>query len=141
MLGNIFYYEKVIEMYYRIYSQECRFLLDYEVHLIWTPANLTYFDHILIPLGVTMAKVYKVADPLLPGTSTQGLETEWSKCILCQEDTSEVLHCPAESKRGTQGAGYKTIDVLLEGFDKIGCLPSSMNISRLDDGNGIEETL
>ncbi|KAG0727809.1 hypothetical protein GWK47_033858 [Chionoecetes opilio] len=88
-----------------------------------------------------MAKVYKVVDPLQPGTSTQGLETDWSKCVLCQEDTSEVLHCPAESTRATQGAGYKTIAELLVGFDRIGCLPTSINLSRLDDGNGIEETL
>ncbi|KAG0714703.1 hypothetical protein GWK47_001512 [Chionoecetes opilio] len=94
-----------------------------------------------VPNSVTMAKVYKVVDPLQPGTSTQGLETDWSKCVLCQEDTSEVLHCPAESTRATQGAGYKTIAELLVGFDRIGCLPTSINLSRLDDGNGIEETL
>ncbi|KAG0715880.1 hypothetical protein GWK47_010917 [Chionoecetes opilio] len=88
-----------------------------------------------------MAKAYKVVDPLQPGTSTQGLETDWSKCVLCQEDTSEMLHCPAESTRATQGAGYKTIAELLVGFDRIGCLPTSINLSRLDDGNGIEETL
>ncbi|KAG0715277.1 hypothetical protein GWK47_001346 [Chionoecetes opilio] len=88
-----------------------------------------------------MAKVYKVVDPLQPGTSTQGLETDWSKCFLCQEDTSEVLHCPAESTHATQGAGYKTIAELLVGIDRIGCLPTSINLSRLDDGNGIEETL
>lgn len=86
-----------------------------------------------------MAKIYKEVDPLQPGTSTQGLETDWNKCILCQEDTSEVLHCPAESTCVRQGEGYKTIGKLV-GFDRIDCLPTSMNLSRLDDGNGIEET-
>lgn len=63
-----------------------------------------------------MEKVYKLADPQQPGTSTQGLETDWSKCVLCQEDTLQVLHCPAESARGTQGAGYNTIAELLVGL-------------------------
>ena len=40
-----------------------------------------------------------------------------------------------------QGSGYKTIIELLVGFKRIGCLPSSINLSRLDDGSGIEETL
>lgn len=52
-----------------------------------------------------------------------------------------MLHCPAESTRATQGAGYKTLAELIVGFDKIGCLPTSINISRLDHGDGIEETL
>lgn len=88
-----------------------------------------------------MAKHYKILDPVQPETSRQGLQTDWSKCILCQEDTSEVLRRPAESKHATKGAGYKTIAELLVGFDRIGCLPTSINPSRLDDGNGIEETL
>lgn len=88
-----------------------------------------------------MAKMYKVVDPLQPGASTLCPTTDWSKCALCQEDTSEVLHCPAESKRGTQGAGYKTIADLLVGFSRIGCLPRTINLSRFDDGEGIEATL
>ena len=52
-----------------------------------------------------MAKVYKVADPIQPGTSTHSPTTDWSKCVLCQEDRAEVLRCPAESKHNTQGAG------------------------------------
>lgn len=103
--------------------------------------TFTNIDHILLLSGVTMAKVYKIVDPLQPETSRQGLQTDWSKCILCQEDTSEVLRCPAESKLPTKGAGYKTIAELLVGFDRIGCLPASINPSRLDEGNGIEETL
>ena len=30
-------------------------------------------------------------DPLHPGPSTLCLTTDWSKCALCLEDTSEVL--------------------------------------------------
>ena len=77
----------------------------------------------------------QVIDPQVTST------LDWSKCILCQEDTTAQLHCPAESKCGTQGAGYGTLARLLEGFSKIDCLPRKMNLARLDDGEGIEATL
>lgn len=89
-----------------------------------------------------MAKIYKVVDPLrYPQASAQVVVTDWSKCFLCQEDSTEVLQCPAESRRGTQGAGYSTIADLLMGFSAIGCLPKTLNLSRLDDGEGVEATL
>ena len=49
--------------------------------------------------------------------------------------------CPAESKRGTQGAGYATLARLLEGFAKIDCLPKKINLARFDDGEGVEATM
>ena len=61
-------------------------------------------------------------------------------CVLCQENTSEVLHCPAESKRNTQGAGYKKLPIYLRVFSIAGCLPRIINLPRLDDGESIEET-
>ena len=86
-----------------------------------------------------MAKVYKVVDQ--PGTSNVlCLTTNWNKCVLCQEDTPEVLRCPASSKRDAEGVGYKTIADNIKGFDKVGCLPKTINLSRLDDGVGIETT-
>ena len=95
-----------------------------------------------------MAKIYKiVAGPLQPSTPAHHEQTDWSKCILCQENTPESLHCPDESKRNTQGAGYKTIagllglTYLLEGFSSAGCLPRTITLSRLDDGEGVEATL
>ncbi len=60
---------------------------------------------------------------------------------LCQEHSTEVLHCPADSKRNSQGAGYTTMADLLEGFAKISCLPRKMNLARFDEGEGIEATL
>ena len=70
-----------------------------------------------------MARMYKVVDPLQPGTSTHYQTTDWSKCALCQEDTTEVLCCPAESRHGTQGAGYGTLANLVVSFDRICYLP------------------
>lgn len=60
---------------------------------------------------------------------------------MCQEDTTEVLRCPAESTCDKQRVGYAIIVDLLLGFSKIDCLPRSLNLSRLDDGEGIEATL
>lgn len=88
-----------------------------------------------------MAKIHKIVDPLGSQTSAQTVVTDWSKCFLCQEDTTEVLQCPAESCRGTQGAGYSTITEFLEGFSVIDSLPKTLNLSRLDDGEGVEVTL
>ena len=60
-----------------------------------------------------MAKIHKLVDPLQSGTSQQALLTDWSKCIFCQEDLSEALHCPPESRHNTLGTGYKTITDLV----------------------------
>ena len=63
--------------------------------------------HIRSYLLVNMAKIFKIMDPLdqqQPSTLAHCEQTDWSKCILCQENTSEVLHCPDESKCNTQGA-------------------------------------
>ena len=88
-----------------------------------------------------MAKKYKAVDPLHTGTSKRLLVTDWSKCAFCQEGSSEVLHCPAESRQNTSGAGYKRISDLLVGFSTTGCLPRTMDLSHLDDGEGIEATV
>ena len=67
--------------------------------------------------------------------------TDWTECIICQKAATEALRCPAESKRGTQGAGYKNLADLLQGFRMAGELPKNLDLSRLDDGGGIEATL
>ena len=64
--------------------------------------------------------------------------TDWTECIICQKATTEILTCPAESKHGTQGAGYQNLADLLQGFHKAGELPKSLDLSRLDDGGGID---
>ena len=77
-----------------------------------------------------------------PSTTQHHSLHDWNKCVFCQADTSEVLRCPVESKRSIdQGAGYKSVADLLMKFSQIGCLPPSINISQLDDGEGIAVTL
>jgi hypothetical protein len=60
--------------------------------------------------------------------------------VLCQKDTSEKLCCPAESKRSTGGSGYQTLAHTLLAFSNIGCLPKTIDLSKLDDGEGIQAT-
>ena len=86
-----------------------------------------------------MAKLYKVVDPDEPSSSgKQCPTTDWNKCVLCQEDTDEMLTCLYNSARGTDRAGYRTIAEHLVAFDKISCLPRTLKLSQLDEGQGIE---
>ena len=79
-------------------------------------------------------------DPDKSQTSGQCSTTNWDLCILCQKQTVGVLKCPANSTRGTRGAGYKNLAENLEAFEKIHCLPGTLQLSRLDEGQGIEAT-
>ena len=65
--------------------------------------------------------------------------TDWSKCVICQNATSEPLQCPADFKRTNTGAGYITLAKNIQGFKDLECLTISKD--RLDEGEGIEKTL
>ena len=41
---------------------------------------------------------------------------DWKKCVLCQKHKDDVLKCPAKSKRGDVGSGYKTLALNLRQF-------------------------
>ena len=86
-------------------------------------------------------KHFKVLDPQRPSTSGTNSPylTDWNKCVLCQDDTAEALSCPADSKRNTE-SGYQTLADYPLTFSQIGCLPKSLHLSRLDDGEGIPST-
>ena len=70
------------------------------------------------------------------------LRTDWNRCLLCQEETSEALQCPAKSKRFDVGAGlgYSTLSSSILCFSELNLLPMPINFSRLDEGNGMEAT-
>jgi hypothetical protein len=74
-------------------------------------------------------------------TNSNMVLTTWPLCIFCQEVRDEGLICPAESKRQNIGAGYNTLADDLINIQQIGQLPKSLNLSRLDDGDGISTTL
>jgi len=69
------------------------------------------------------------------------LTTNWDLCVWCQEETVEMLKSPANSARGTKGAGYKNLPDNIEAFDKINSLFGSFKMSRLDEGQHIEATV
>ena len=90
-----------------------------------------------------MSKIHKVvgSDEHGPQAAQRPSVTNWSMCLICQEVKDEPLKCPSKSTRPTDGAGYKTMADNLHAFDKVSCLPSSLKLSRLDEGEGIEATL
>ena len=51
-----------------------------------------------------------------------------------------MLHCPPKSTHAIKRAGYKTLAELLVGFNRIGCLLTSVSLSRFEDENGIRNT-
>ena len=59
----------------------------------------------------TMSKLYRISNPEQPSTSAAAADvsvandTDWDKCVLCQEATDEVLKSPASSKRSIDGVG------------------------------------
>jgi hypothetical protein len=50
------------------------------------------------------------------------------------------LQCPANSKRHDVGAGYSTLSANIIRFSELNQLPITIDLSRLDEGNGIEAT-
>lgn len=90
-----------------------------------------------------MSKSHQLVDLQQPGSSKLSpTTTDWSKCVLCQEVTSEALQCPANSKRHDIGAGqgYSTLSTSILRFSEIRQLPMPIDLNRLDEGNGMEAT-
>ena len=73
--------------------------------------------------------------------SSPDLETDWKKCIIFQIDKNDKLVCPADSKKEDVGAGYVSLANDVTAFDNAECLPKTLSISRINDGDGVEATL
>ena len=85
-----------------------------------------------------MAKAFKWWVLDAPGQSDMHcLITDWKKCALCQEKYAEKLVCPGNS---TEGQGIRQLMAENVAFDRIGCLPSILQLSRLDECHGIKAT-
>ena len=68
--------------------------------------------------------------------------TDWSKCCLCQTEKEEELKSPPtryEAKGDRDG--YVMIARNVPLFKDINRLPILLDSKRLDEGNGIEDTL
>jgi hypothetical protein len=51
------------------------------------------------------------------------------------------LQCSANSKRKDAGAGYTSFATNVEALQSLGITPANLNVSYLDEGEGIEGTL
>ena len=69
-------------------------------------------------------------------------ETDWRKCCLCQTDKKEELKSPPTHYAcSPENDGYSMIAIKVPLFQEINQQPIRLDMSRLDDGGGIEETL
>ena len=67
-------------------------------------------------------------------------KTNWTKCCLCQQDTEENLVLPKRKLNKTD-AGYSNLAKNIPIFYSLNAMPLGLDPARLDDGDGIEETL
>ena len=67
-------------------------------------------------------------------------KTNWTKCCLCQQDTEENLVLPKRKLNKTD-AGYSNLARNIPIFYSLNAMPLGLDPARLDDGDGIEETL
>ena len=88
-----------------------------------------------------MAKKFQLVDTFEQRTPTTPPETNWKLCLLCQEETTESLVCPVLSKHRDPGSGYTTMAANLVKFDELGKLPRTVQLQRLDEGQGVEATM
>jgi hypothetical protein len=97
------------------------------------------FFSLLVYLYQTMKRFKMLECSSAAADATVGIS--WDLCILCQSMTAETLQCPNDSKRPDKGAGYKSLAASLQDFNNLGELPATLQLSKLDEGCGIEATL
>ena len=52
------------------------------------------------------SKSYHLVELEQPSSSVgEPVKIDWSKCLLCQQVTSETLHCPSKSKHSDVSVG------------------------------------
>ena len=88
-----------------------------------------------------MANKFQLVDTVEQRTPTTPPETNWKLCLVCQEETTESLVCPVLSKRRDPGSGYTTMAANFVKFDELGKLPRTVQLQRLDEGQGVEATI
>lgn len=68
-------------------------------------------------------------------------DIDWSLCVLCQKQSPGHLIDPRNCRSQEKPKGYSTLANNLEELHCLNSLPFNIDISRLDDGSGIENTL
>ncbi len=75
---------------------------------------------------------------LLSDCTAEMKNIDWSLCVLCQQPSPGHL---INSRRSHEKPkGYRTLANSLEELHSLNALPLNIDVSRLDDGSGIEET-
>ena len=85
-----------------------------------------------------------LVNPALSSTPKQLKSTfaiNWELCVLCQTETDETLQCPARSSKLPVGSGYMPLAENLNQFKDLGIVPMDLDVEKLDEGIGIQETL
>ena len=94
----------------------------------------------MVRCGAVRACV-RVIDMATPCTSSASKwQTDWSKCCLCQQDMKEELKSPPNSYQPEQD-GYTNIATNVPLFKAMKALPIMLDPARLNEGEGIEQTL
>ena len=107
-------------------------LVDSNPLILGTPDSFDSTLHAFDPL-------LPASDPTLPPSRPA---FNWEICCLCQDqNNTDPLQCPGDSKRSDRGAGYKSLSACLAVFQNLGALPSYICMSTLDEGEGVELTL
>jgi len=90
-----------------------------------------------------MSKSFRLADAerLSPSTSQHLTTTDWTLCLICQEEKTETLTKPDQSNRKGTGSGYSSLAENLVKFSELGELTGSFHLERLNDGHGIEAAM
>ena len=80
-----------------------------------------------------------------PSTSFSKVEsqsTQWGLCCLFQKEDGNPLLCPINNNDFQNNkCGYESLARNPIEFDRNGSIPMMIDVSRLDDGRGITETL
>ena len=89
-------------------------------------------------------KRHALVNPALSSTPKQPKTTSainWKLCVLCQTETDETLQCPARSSKLLVGSGYMSLAENLNQFKDLGIVPMNLDVEKLDEETGIQETL
>ena len=89
-------------------------------------------------------KRHALVNPALSSTPKQPKTTSainWELCVLCQTETDETLQCPARSSKLPVGSAYMSLAENLNQFKDLGIVPMNLDVEKLDEEIGIQETL
>ena len=98
---------------------------------------------VFLLFSITM-KRHALVNPVVFSTPKQPKSSSainWILRALCQTEADETLQCTARSSRLPVGSGYMSLAKNLNQFKDLGITPIDLDVEKLDEGIGIQETL